>query len=493
MRKPLPLLLSLSIAGCYGANTVPGAQQPPQQMMTPAIPMPMIVDFTASKLSAQVGDKIDLIYTVMNADSVTISTDQGKVILPSTTELAYDFAYGAPLQETTTFILSAVLKDQTTTKQVTVTVGAPTVDVTHAEIGNFSATPANVMPGEKASLTWQTTNAATGVVTQDSALVLTIASTDLAMGMYNVTPTQTTVYTIKVKGSDGQEVSITTAVNVSNGMGALTARQMFDQNVAPILQMKCSTCHADTTVPGPDFLGTDKTNTAAYYTSITADPRFITTPPENSLLLLKGEHTGPAFCSPEEAGGTGSGRGCTPTTEKSMVEAWLVQEGRERTGTMMPPTTGSQPRTLEEAMTRFGACMDGAIWDQTYGATQETEVAYQQTTQGPCYACHSTGTAGSFLSQTSHDPNNPATSTFDQNRLMPDILKLVQPTYNTDGTLKDLVPADRWILKGQEATQGGTHPTYNLSGTRQQALSSFLTQTLTKYRNYAVPCMSPGG
>jgi hypothetical protein len=259
---------------------------------------------------------------------------------------------------------------------------------------------------------------------------------------------------------------------------------MFDQNVAPILQNKCATCHADTMVPGPDFLGSDKTNTAAYYTGITSDPRFITTPPENSLLLLKGEHTGPAFCSPEEAAGTGSGRGCSPTTEKSMVQAWLVQEGRERMGMTMPMPTGSEPRTLQEAVTRFGACMDRQIWDNTYGASQDNEVAYQTTTQGRCYACHATGTAGSFLSQVSGD-------TFDQNRLMPHILKLIQPTYNSDGTLKDLVPANRWIDKGQEATQGGTHPTYNLSGARIQALSDFLTQTLTKYHNYAVPCSAP--
>src|SRR5262249_23672232 len=146
------------------------------------------------------------------------------------------------------------------------------------------------------------------------------------------------------------EVSITTAVNVSNGAGALTAHQMFDQTVASILQTKCSVCHADTNVPGPDYLGTDKNNTNAYYTSITADPRFIATPPENSLLLLKGEHTGPAFCSPEVAAGTGAGRNCTPTSEKATVEAWLVQEGRERMGMMPPPTTGSQPRTLQEAM-----------------------------------------------------------------------------------------------------------------------------------------------
>jgi hypothetical protein len=483
MKSWLSLLSTAALIGCYGVQ--PPSQTPTQQtppMMQPTTPVdntiPVIVEFSASKLMIHPGEMVDLTYNVTGAENVSIQTDTGVVVMDRSTLLS-GTAYPRAIQDTTNYVLVATYKDKSVSKTITVTVGGAVVDLKHATIESFSATPASVMPGASATLEWKTSSAQTGVVTQDSALVLTIASTDLNMGSYQITPTQTAVYTIKMKGSDGQEVTLTTSVQVGNGT-PLSGRNLFDQGVALILQQKCSQCHADAALPGPDFLGTDKNNTAAYYTSITSDTRFMTAVPENSLLLLKGQHTGPAFCSPE----SNMTAPCTPTTEKATVTAWLVQEARERMTTMPMPTMGSQPRTLQEAMTRFGACMDRATWDQTYGASQQTEIAYQNTTQGRCYSCHSTGTAGSFLSQNSGD-------TFDQNRLMPNILKLVQPTYNPDGTLKDLAPANRWRDKGNEATQGGTHPTFNLSAARQGALDQFLTQTLTKYRNYAVPCASP--
>jgi cytochrome c5 len=286
------------------------------------------------------------------------------------------------------------------------------------------------------------------------------------MGSLDVTPTASTVYTLLVIGSDIQQVSQTQAIDVApSGAAPLTARELFDNNVRQVLETKCGACHeAGNTFAYPDLFGTR--NPSTYYDRVVADPRFLSARPEDSLLLLKGAHSGPAFLR-EEA---------------QKVTGWLLKESAERgTGVAVAPPAPAgdrRPRSLAEAITRFGACMNREIWDQTYGLSEETQIAHQQTEQGECTACHSTGTAGAFLSASVAD-------TFDLNRTRPYVLKLVLGTSNDDGSFKDLVPAWRYERKGGE---GGDHPSYLLTPERKAAIDSFVDQTLVRFRDFAQPC-----
>src|SRR5438067_1482609 len=60
---------------------------------------------------------------------------------------------------------------------------------------------------------------------------------------------------------------------------------------------------------------------------------------------------------------------------------------------------GTHPASIQAALMLFATCMSQADFDNFNVA----DVANQDTSQGPCYSCHSTGTAGTFLSQNSQD------------------------------------------------------------------------------------------
>lgn len=477
----LYFIFAIGFAGCYSVQQpVPANPGPTNPGPTSDVKNPRIEDFTASKATIAAGDMVDLNYKVSDAETVTIATESGTILLGRSAQLSGS-VYPRPLAATTSFILTATNKDKAATRMLTVTVDAQ-APLSHAQLVSFSAAPVDIMPGQQTTLSWRSSGATSGVITAGSGVVLTVASSSLGSGTFQVTPTATTLYTMTMKGGDNQEVTLTAAVNVTMmGMtGPLTGRQLFDQNVMPIMNSRCKTCHAgtDTSVPGPKFLGPAQT---AYYTALTSDTRFVTAVPENSLLLLKGEHTGPAFCTPAISNGMTAGRGCTPTTEHATIQVWLLKEANERGLTMvMPPPTGPvsyKPRTVSEALTRFGACMQRTTWNQTYGQNQNTEIAYQNTVQGRCYSCHSAGTAGAFLSQNSGD-------TFDQNRRSPNILKLVNPMTDSTGNFSDLVPANRFRDKGNDLG----HPQYVMTDQRMQSLNNFLTQTLVRFHDYTQNC-----
>ncbi len=453
-----------------------------------AAPTPVIDAFVADQPTVAAGTPVQLSYQVHDAEAVTISVLAGVDVLPFSDQLSGTI-FTPPVTVPTTFVITAfgpALAGRApiqSTKTVSVTVGDPANPTpsegegegennvaVHAQILSFGPSATNVTTGDSVTLTWQTSNAASGVILANDAVLTTITASDLTTGTFGTTPDASAVYTLSLSGSDGQLVTSTTAVNVSPpGVGPLTAEAMFSSNVEPILQSKCGVCHESGNASGyPDLFGTSSPDT--YYQRVTADSRFIPAVPEDSLLLLKGEHTGPAFL-PAEA---------------QQVTAWLVQEAGERgTGSTGPtdpgPTGNFQPTTLAEALTRFGACMDRQVWDNTVGQGNNTRIAQQNTTQGKCMGCHSSGTAGAFLSASSGD-------TFDMNRTRPYVLKLVLSTANVDGSFKDLVAARRFEKKGSE---GGDHPSYQLTQARLDAINSFVDQTLTSYHDYTQACNNP--
>lgn len=433
---------------------------------------PTIDAFSAVQLTVTPGTPVELTYQVSNAEAVTVSIAGGLDILPKSNQLAGSI-FTPALATSTTFIIIAQNQGLVATRTVNVLVGDVGVnpDVgappSHAAVLAFSLSTPDVFQGDSATLSWQTSQAGSGVILANDAILTTVAAAEIGAGSVEITPTASTVYTLSVTGTDGQQVTSTTAISVSPvGSSPLTARAVFDATVVGILQNECGACHEAANPSGyPDIFGTRTPNT--YYDRLLLDGRYVTAVPEDSLLLVKGEHTGPAFL-PADA---------------QKVTAWLVKEAQERGlgGGAVTPPADFRPRSLAEALTRFGACMNRDVWDATYGAGNNTQVARQGTDQGQCMACHSTGTAGAFLSASSGD-------TFEMSRLRPNVLKLVLSQSNEDGSFKDLVPGRRFELKGGE---GGDHPSYLMTPERLAAIDSFVDQTLVSFRDFSQDCTTP--
>lgn len=248
----------------------------------------------------------------------------------------------------------------------------------------------------------------------------------------------------------GDDDGVTPPAPDAAPVGPLTARQMFDQDVQPILSANCASCHAGPDASNsPDWMSTDTTTS---YNMIVARTDFVNNSPANSMLLQKGAHTGPAFTD----------------TQVPVMESWLAKEAEERN--LQPPPTpppNQLPTTFTEALTRFGDCMSIDDWN----ATGMNDLQNQNTNQGRCKNCHNTGTGGAFLGA---DP----TQNFEMNRNSPYLLKLVLGTVNQDGSFKDVVAANRFRDKGQE---NSAHPNFTLTDARLQALNNFYSLTYQKY------------
>lgn len=244
------------------------------------------------------------------------------------------------------------------------------------------------------------------------------------------------------------------------------ARELFDADVLPVLQSRCASCHAGAnTIDGPDFMGA---GAADYHDTLVANRQLVNTP-KNSLLVLKGAHSGPAL-SPGEAKSTRdwiqlrSGGDCATAT----------------TGDLNAPTD-TKPTTLEDALERFGKCMHLLDWENTNAAS----IALQSSSEGPCRGCHNAGLAGVWMS------SDPA-AMWEINRKQPYLLKWIGGSFGADGTLSDLIPSGRLCAKGDESLrcQGATscHPKFSCSPQVLTAIKTFLEVTLKRYQDYATDC-----
>lgn len=470
-------ILTTTALLALGTACVEYTPKEPSTPVAPAAKTPIISTFAADMELVTAGNPVVLSWTVTDAKSVKI-TKSGVTVFQSP-DLTGSFETSV-INANTTFVLTAINEDKSATAEVSVTVQQVAVPL-HATIAEFTATPATIAADAMAVLTWRTTNASSGKIV-GGGTTFVIATADLAAGTHAVSAAATTTFTLEVTGSDAQPVERAMVLNVT-GMGGVTvtARELFDRNVASVIQGKCATCHANTAAgDGPDFLGSSP-NPATWYeamsvrTTVIGNVPFIqVATPQDSPLISKGEHTGPALS----------------VTEKDAVSAWLIKEAQERgLGTPVNPnpnpnpTMDYTPTNLREAIVRFTACMRRTDWDNTVGQNQNTNVAYQGSTDGPCYACHSSGTGGAYLSQNSGD-------TFDAHKdaNMYYVLKLVLGTVNTDGSFKDLVPAYRFRDKGQPPFGTPPHPSYNLTDNRNEALNEFVDLTLARFRDFTQAC-----
>lgn len=115
----------------------------------------------------------------------------------------------------------------------------------------------------------------------------------------------------------GEQADMTVSVDAG---GSLSARQLFETKVQPLLESTCSVCHNRSVGVGPGFLNSDPQGPGVYKT-VTEWSNFIVSDPELSALLTKGQHEGPALSMSQYA---------------AALE-WLQQEKKEREASSVVP------------------------------------------------------------------------------------------------------------------------------------------------------------
>lgn len=268
-----------------------------------------------------------------------------------------------------------------------------------------------------------------------------------------------------------------------------TARGIFDKYIGPDLQTNCATCHAGNALY-PNFLGS--AGVTGFYQAIVVyaplgaptKPGAMITFPNNSIIYTKGEHSGPAI-KPES---------------QPRYTSWLQAEVVERMITPEPPPPPiptNEPQTATEAIARFQKCMSLTDWNATVAVSNNTNIARQGTngeSNSTCDGCHGrtgplpnggfTATGGCILS-------NDTDSTFNVTkdaRNYSFVLKYIMTLQDQTGYL-DTVELYRFEDKMPEA-QLDSHPNYNLTTARRDAIREFTRLTLLRFHDYTNSCAS---
>jgi hypothetical protein len=195
-------------------------------------------------------------------------------------------------------------------------------------------------------------------------------------------------------------------------------------------------------------------------------------------------------------GATGSSGGATAsssggTTSSSGGSSSGVASSSSGSSSGAPASDAGTPLTLQEAFTQFASCM--SYTDFTSKGTNgvaAADIAKAQTTQyGDCNACHNAGDGGFWASYGTVQGQNMTQTMFTQTQAFPYIAKWVTGTVDANGNFKDLAPsnaiADQAVLASQ-CTQGTPcHPKFQLNPDVAQAITDFVTTTITKWHDNA--------
>lgn len=156
---------------------------------------PPVVTFTASPETIQPGESAELSWTTENADTVSIDNEIGTVELNGSVTVSPT--------ETTSYIITAEGRGGTVTSSVTVEISIPEPMVT------IDVSPASIKWGQTATLTWTSENVDTVTIEPG------IGSVELN-GSKDISPLQTTTYTITATGEGGEvtdEVTLDVVIN----------------------------------------------------------------------------------------------------------------------------------------------------------------------------------------------------------------------------------------------------------------------------------------
>ena len=331
MRHPrsIPLALAL-VAGCYEAPAPKIIEPPPPPPVEAKIPQ---IEFSADKASVLAGGQVTLTYRVTDAKTVKVDVAGGVNVIPTSSTLDGS-AFSPPISVNTTFVLTATNDDKVATRNVSVTITTVVeMPKLHAVIDTFAGMPASIEAGRMAALTWQTTNATEGKIKAGDMVVLTIASSDLARGSFAVSPVETTVYEVLIKGTDGQEVTLTRAISVTQpGATELSARQIFDRNVAPMFTAKCNNgfCHNVQNQASALVLTLGRAHASlvgvkSKHTACASFDRVVPGSPTTSFLIFKLQGNGSCFAGVRMPKGTGA----LSAADLQMVRDWISEGAKD--------------------------------------------------------------------------------------------------------------------------------------------------------------------
>jgi len=153
-------------------------------------PEPRVLTCTATPMNITQGGSATILYQTQNADSVTIS-GIGSVALSGSVTVTP--------AATTTYLITATNRFATSTCNVTVQVTPGTAP----RVIRFTASPMTIQSGAVSTLVWQVENA-------DTVTIAPNVGTVGIVGTQDVTPTQTTSYTLTATNKFGQATASVT-------------------------------------------------------------------------------------------------------------------------------------------------------------------------------------------------------------------------------------------------------------------------------------------
>src|SRR5438105_4783500 len=237
---------------CSATGTADGTYRTAQVTITVGLPAPTAT-FSAAPTSVASGATSTLTWTTTNATSVSI--DNGIGSKPTSGSVNVNPT------STTTYTLTATGSGGTITKTATVTV-VPAPAVT------FTAIPSSIVTGQSSTLTWTTQNATS--VSIDNGF----GAQPLA-GSINVSPTQSTTYTLTATGQGGTTIrQVTVAVGSSPTVTLTATPSTINLGGKAVLTwtstnaVTASIDHGIGTVPANGSITVSPTSTATYIITV---------------------------------------------------------------------------------------------------------------------------------------------------------------------------------------------------------------------------------
>jgi hypothetical protein len=176
-------------------------------IIAPQVVTPTISSFAAAPTALVSGDTLTLSWSLRDATSATITSDQGFSYTIPAAGLAQGMTTLTP-EQTATYTLTAVNGELSATRTVMVEVTQPELPA----ITSFMVDPMMVDAGGMVTLSWETANAVSGQIT-GGAQPYDIPANDLAAGTTRVAVSQPTTFTLTVNPAGMDDASASVGVN----------------------------------------------------------------------------------------------------------------------------------------------------------------------------------------------------------------------------------------------------------------------------------------
>ncbi|CAN5895230.1 hypothetical protein BH11MYX4_BH11MYX4_40580 [soil metagenome] len=277
------------------------------------------------------------------------------------------------------------------------------------------------------------------------------------------TPTTPTTPGTKTPGTPTNPTDPATPGNLPTN--SATGKDFFTKNVAPILETKCSGCHAAGGTGNPTYIAkgdASKTYDMVYLNGFAT---------ATSRILVKGVHSG------------GSGPELSPA-EKTTFTQWIAIEVKD-----------GGAKTQTNVLEKFGSCFDKTKFDaigfgqlrtvrRQNGNNPQNQTENANNCTGcdnkPCSTCHASDDVTGFVMAIGN-PNFPADYTFEQSKKFdPAFIRQYasttptgQPQYNPGVMNK----STNTVEKGMAYS----HPMFKLTPAMEANIKAFVDDAVTKY------------